>query len=207
MSGRSRGRVRLGAGLLLAPLVLTGCFATTKHVRQVETDLTQHNAWTDERIAELEGEVSAVRSENEALRLRMTDLESQLAGLGGEVSNRLTELEQFDQRLDTAVSDATQRTAALDLEQDESAQELAARMNVILEEVVAENAALRERIEALESSAFTFGRMHTVQKGESVASIAAQYGVTAEQIVEANGLSNANLIQVGQELLIPGVSE
>ena len=66
---------------------------------------------------------------------------------------------------------------------------------------------LKERIDKLESSAFTFGQIHRVKEGESVASIARKYGVTPEAIVEANDLSDANLINVGQELLIPGVSE
>lgn len=46
-------------------------------------------------------------------------------------------------------------------------------------------------------------RIHTVQPGETLASIAKEYDVTTEAIVEFNELANPNVIEVGQELLIP----
>ncbi|GAB4522309.1 MAG: hypothetical protein Kow0047_32970 [Anaerolineae bacterium] len=45
---------------------------------------------------------------------------------------------------------------------------------------------------------------HTVKPGETLSSIAQRYGVTVEEIVRVNGLSNPNAIYVGQELKIPG---
>lgn len=45
---------------------------------------------------------------------------------------------------------------------------------------------------------------YTVQPGDTLAKIAQQYQVTVEAILAANGLQNPNLIQVGQELVIPG---
>ncbi|MGH9199101.1 MAG: LysM peptidoglycan-binding domain-containing protein, partial [Acidimicrobiia bacterium] len=47
---------------------------------------------------------------------------------------------------------------------------------------------------------------HVVASGETVAEVAVHYGTTVNAIVEANGLSNPNLIGIGQELLIPGFS-
>jgi LysM repeat protein len=47
--------------------------------------------------------------------------------------------------------------------------------------------------------------VHVVQAGDSLFRIALQYGVTVESIVQANNIVNANLIFVGQELIIPGV--
>lgn len=44
---------------------------------------------------------------------------------------------------------------------------------------------------------------HTVQPGEMLSAIAAQYGVSMWAIVEANNLTNINLIWVGQQLVIP----
>jgi LysM repeat protein len=46
-------------------------------------------------------------------------------------------------------------------------------------------------------------RTHTVQPSETLASIAKAYGVTVEAIVALNHFSNPNVIEVGQELLIP----
>ena len=44
---------------------------------------------------------------------------------------------------------------------------------------------------------------HTVQPGENLYRIALQYGTTVEAIAQANGITNPNLIYVGQQLIIP----
>lgn len=44
---------------------------------------------------------------------------------------------------------------------------------------------------------------HTVQRGETLSNIASRYGVTLSAMQTANGLSNPNLIYVGQVLRIP----
>ena len=45
--------------------------------------------------------------------------------------------------------------------------------------------------------------IHVVKSGETLGKIAQLYGVTVAAIVRANNLSNPNLIQVGQKLVIP----
>jgi LysM repeat protein len=47
------------------------------------------------------------------------------------------------------------------------------------------------------------GRVHVVQRGEALSSIAARYGTTVNAIVRTNGLANANYIYAGQRLTIP----
>ena len=204
---RRRRALARAAAWVLAAGVLPGCLATTKHVETVESDLARRSAWSDERMEGLEREIRQVRAENEALRLRMDDLADQLVSLGGEVSTRIIELEAADRQVEDVVRETAQQAEAVGVEQERDREDLLGRLNAVLDEVVKENARLMERIEALESSAFTFGNMHEVKAGESIASIAKKYGVTAEAIVEANGLSDANVIQVGQQLLIPGVPE
>ncbi len=44
---------------------------------------------------------------------------------------------------------------------------------------------------------------YTVQPGDSLTRIAAKYGVTVDAISRANNISDPNLIQVGQKLIIP----
>lgn len=46
-------------------------------------------------------------------------------------------------------------------------------------------------------------RTHTVLPGQTLATIAEEYSTTVEAIVELNKLANPNVIEVGQELLIP----
>ncbi|UCC63792.1 MAG: lamin tail domain-containing protein [Anaerolineae bacterium] len=60
---------------------------------------------------------------------------------------------------------------------------------------------------ALPTMTFTPGpgapTIYRIQAGDTLLTIASQFGVTVEAIMAANGLENANFIQTGQELLIP----
>ncbi len=44
---------------------------------------------------------------------------------------------------------------------------------------------------------------HTVQSGETLGKIAAKYGITTAALARANGISNPDMIRVGQKLNIP----
>jgi LysM repeat protein len=50
------------------------------------------------------------------------------------------------------------------------------------------------------------GATYVVQRGDTLYSIAARHGTTAQALARANGLANANYIYVGQRLTIPGAS-
>jgi peptidoglycan-N-acetylglucosamine deacetylase len=50
------------------------------------------------------------------------------------------------------------------------------------------------------------GVYYTVQRGDTLYSIARRYGTTATAIANANGIANINHIRVGQRLYIPGHS-
>ena len=45
---------------------------------------------------------------------------------------------------------------------------------------------------------------YTIQQGDTLSAIASSFGVTVADIVAANGLPNADAIQAGQKLAIPG---
>jgi LysM repeat protein len=45
--------------------------------------------------------------------------------------------------------------------------------------------------------------IHTVQRGETLGTIAQQYDVTVDEIAAANNIANVNVITVGDELIIP----
>jgi LysM repeat protein len=48
--------------------------------------------------------------------------------------------------------------------------------------------------------------MHEVQAGETLSGIAQQYGVAASAVAEANNIGVGDVIRIGQELVIPGLS-
>lgn len=47
--------------------------------------------------------------------------------------------------------------------------------------------------------------LYVVQSGDSLSSLAEDFGTTVEEIMAANGLTDPNAIQVGQTLLIPSL--
>lgn len=47
---------------------------------------------------------------------------------------------------------------------------------------------------------------YTVKSGDTLSAIATRHGVTVQAIASANGISNVNLIRVGQSLRIPSAS-
>jgi LysM repeat protein len=59
---------------------------------------------------------------------------------------------------------------------------------------------------AIPLSAHAQARVHVVQRGDTLYSIARRYGTTVQAIMSANGLRNGNFIWVGQRLTIPGTS-
>ncbi|WP_223756616.1 LysM peptidoglycan-binding domain-containing protein [Myxococcus sp. RHSTA-1-4] len=54
------------------------------------------------------------------------------------------------------------------------------------------------------SRASSGGSSYTVKSGDTLGGIASRYGTTVSALQKANGISNPNLIQVGQKLTIPG---
>lgn len=52
----------------------------------------------------------------------------------------------------------------------------------------------------------TTGGTYTVVKGDTLSEIAAKYGTTVDTLVQLNGISNPNLIVVGQVLKLPGAA-
>ncbi len=48
-------------------------------------------------------------------------------------------------------------------------------------------------------------RTYTIQLGDTLASIARQFGVSVAALLQANGIANADLIWVGQKLIVPAL--
>ena len=48
------------------------------------------------------------------------------------------------------------------------------------------------------------GQKYVVQPGDTLVSIAEEFGVTVQELIDANALTNPDVLRVGQELIIPG---
>ena len=48
--------------------------------------------------------------------------------------------------------------------------------------------------------------MHTVARGDTLFRIAKQYGITVNELAEANQINDPTLIYAGQVLIIPGIT-
>src|SRR5690349_12592911 len=48
------------------------------------------------------------------------------------------------------------------------------------------------------------GSIHVVESGETLSQIARQYGTDVATLLELNGMSNANFVYVGQQLVVAG---
>jgi LysM repeat protein len=92
--------------------------------------------------------------------------------------------------------------------------EIAAIYGVSVEEIMAANGLTDQDILRIgqeliipgvspQDAAEVQGNLHTVQAGESLLSIALLYGVTVEELQEANDLDNPDAIFIGQQLIIP----
>ncbi len=177
----------------------TGGLAVKKDVWEAQDDFERRQAGLSEKVLQLEGRITAVEDEMAVLRHAIDDLSKQITDVDGELSRGLEAVRGGQQQLGIELEG---KVRDVDQERQSDRDDLLRRFQIMLEEVTKENKSLREDLEAIKSAVST-GYSHTVQRGETLASIAAKYGVTVQEIAAANNITNPNLIAVGQELFIP----
>ena len=203
-SRRPRAAVGLGLVLLsVTGLVVSGCgtggIAVKKDVWDAQDDFERRQAALSEKVLQMDNRITAIEEENAAQRHQMGEMSKQLSELDTDFSRGVEALRDGLEQLGIELEG---RIRTVDSSREADREDVIARMQIILDEVTAENRRLRAEIENVRS-AVASGGTHTVQRGETLASIAAKYGVTVADIVAANGISNPNMIAVGQELVIP----
>ena len=205
---RAFGPARMTGALLLGALLigLTGCgtggLAVKRDVWEAEETFSQGQARLSEKVLYLEGRIAALEEENQALRYQLDQTSNAVAGLDSDFSRGLEAIRSGQEQLGIELEN---RIRTVDSGRQEDKDDLLGRMEIILDEVTRENKQLRADVEALRTSlaSMATGYTHEVKSGETLAAIAAQYGVTIADIVEANGISNPNVIAVGKVLTIP----
>jgi chromosome segregation ATPase len=177
----------------------TGGIAVKKDVWDAQDDFERRQAALSEKVLQMENRIIAIEEENAAQRHQMGQISRQLSDLETDFGRGVEALREGLEQLGIELEG---RIRGVDSDRESDRDDLIERMQIILDEVTAENRRLRAEIETVRS-AVARGGTHTVERGETLASIAAKYGVTVADIVAANGISNPNLIAVGQELVIP----
>ncbi|MFH1502557.1 MAG: LysM peptidoglycan-binding domain-containing protein [Candidatus Eisenbacteria bacterium] len=184
---------------LLAGGCGTGGLAVKKDVWDAQNDFERRQAGLSEKVLQMEGRIIALEDEMSAIRRAIDDVGGQLSNVDSELSRGLEAVRDGQQQLGIELEGQI-RTVDKDRQNDRD--DALERFEIILEEVTAENRRLREEVDAIKA-AVSVGFAHTVQRGETLASIASKYGVTVQELATANNISNPNLISVGQELFVP----
>ncbi len=205
---RAPGSSRVGVILLAVALglSLTGCgtggLAVKRDVWEAEEEFSRGQASLSEKVLYMEGRIAALEEETAAIRYQLDQILAQLSGLGTDFSRGLEAVRDGQEQLGIELED---RIRTVDSGRVEDRSDMLKRMEIILEEVTNENRRLREDVDALRTSVASMatGYTHEVKRGETLALIAQQYGVTVADIVQANAISNPNIIAVGEVLTIP----
>jgi predicted RNase H-like nuclease (RuvC/YqgF family) len=177
----------------------TGGIAVKKDVWDAQDDFERRQAALSEKVLQMENRITAIEEENAAQRHQMGEMSRQLSELDSDFGRGIEALRDGLEQLGIELEG---RIRSVDSDREADRDDIIQRLEIVLEEVTAENRRLRAEIESVRS-AVASGGTHTVERGETLASIAAKYGVTVADIVAANGISNPNVIAVGQELVIP----
>jgi nucleoid-associated protein YgaU len=202
-AGRRGVDAVIAVSLLAMMLLVGGCgtggLAVKKDVWDAQDDFERRQAGLSEKVLQLEGRIIALEEELSVIRRAIDDVMGQLSNVDSELSRGLEAVRDGQQQLGIELEG---QIRSVDHDRQQDRDDAMQRFEIILEEVTAENRRLREEVEAIKSS-MSVGFAHTVKRGETLASIASQYGVTVREIAAANDITNPNLISVGQELFIP----
>jgi LysM repeat protein len=162
-------------------------------------------------------EVSALREENQMLRNRVQDIESQMMTVNQDVSRsrqeQARELQHGQQtvservaQLERKLEDAERRLAASDQRMAELDRAQQARMQQMQERILTDISAVLQSTPTRSSgkAGATAGPgEHVVSSGETLSTIARQHGTSTQRLMEANGITNPNQVRIGQVLKIP----
>ena len=147
----------------------------------------------------------------DSISRRVVNIENRIGELEGVLALLRREQNIIDNRVARLLNDSTtvgsaQRAeiASLRKELEETRKANKEKMAIILDEIARENERILKSIrEGRGTAGYAQGYEHVVRSGETVSTIARQYGTTVEAIVQANQLSNPNSIRVGQILFVP----
>jgi LysM repeat protein len=152
-----------------------------------------------QRVGELQLRVEQLERENSELRSKTAGAAQSYATIA-QLNESIADLNRAIKTGDASMKAETLQQVAVQMEK------LAERTNVALASI-AKGTGPRGAAAAPATFSDDFpkeGVPHVVQPGESLSSIARKYGAKSQDIINANRITDASKIQVGQTLFIPG---
>ena len=149
-----------------------------------------------QRVGELQLRVEQLERENGELRTKAAGAAQSYATLG-QLNDAIAELNRTIKAGDSATKAETLQQVASQMDK------LAARTNAALDSL-ARSGGGRAAAPSFSDDFPKEGVPHVVQPGDSLSSLARKYGAKQQDIVNANRITDASKIQVGQTLFIPG---
>lgn len=164
----------------------------------------QTTGWDEQRAGDerLASEVAELRIALERMEHRLADLSGEQDDLGADVADLGRSLREQRASHDNAISSLSSKIEEQDRARRALRQELTDDLSSRMEEVI------RTQVRAAggsqgRGSRAEVGYEHEVQPGETLSEIARAYGVTSQDILQANDLRNPDVLRVGQVLFIP----
>ena len=197
--------VKITRAVFLAGLAAT-CLAGAPDANVRLANLAQDLELLSRQVANLSSEVEILRRENVQLRLV-----AQQAGKPQSVSQ--ASLQDFARRMDAKLADLRAEidrskagSDALRRHVDDSLKRLIEQMNAGFAKMsvpAASPAPPKENVTFNDDYPQDKGFVHTVEKGETVTSIARKYNSKISWILNANRISDPRKVFVGRELFVP----
>jgi LysM repeat protein len=161
---------------LVSVVVLSGC-QTMQSQRTTQAQSANISRYVSEMERRMNSKLEAMSAENARLQQQVQQLSTELRSINSQVA-----------QLNSNMS-------ALDVRQKKEITQLVNEVNAKLRQVGTQSSSSGSR-------ATVSGRVHTVESGHTLSTIAQAYGSTVKAIKDANNLKS-DVIIVGQKLVIP----
>ncbi len=195
--------------------------ASFEEIRFTQSSLEEKISQLSNRLLEAERQLESLQSGQAQIR---TQLQQESRALRQEMSAQKQELESSIQKTASDVSELRKELASLESSQQRDIQalrqnvgqienNLSTRMDNLDKEVQGVYRDIMEELggtapgtttasQSSDSQSYS-GQTYTVAPGDTLGGIAQAFGITREALQDANGITDPNMIRVGQVLKIP----
>ena len=184
--------------------ISSGC-ATTDTAKQ--EDVAQMRSSVSEELAAERENINSLKGKTEELQNEINNLSKTQKQGNREFNTALKQWRnQISSSTDAKIAALKNEISQLQKQVENTQKEIEAKLNILAEETVKENKAIRRQIKKLQKAAAykKHNHQYTVKQGDTLSAIAKKFSVSVNSIMKANHLTSPNSIQTGQKIIIPG---